>query len=154
MKSLIVLLTSIFALSANAVPGTSSIECTSLPGAKVALRIEANAANVTGTESGFPSSVEIVYGKKSYQAKDDEGTLANLNFVNHALDRVVDVSFTSDNLCFEIWALPGTLTVQKGSDSLNGKAVFKAHATSYTDDPGFQESTLNCVFNYSGGSAG
>ncbi|MGZ3722682.1 MAG: hypothetical protein ACXVA9_07130 [Bdellovibrionales bacterium] len=150
------LITLSFAVSsmAHALPGTSGIVCHSLKGAKTAIRISANAADIEGIDSGFPSEAEVVYGTKSYKDSADDGTLPGIKFLKHPMDGVIDVQYTADKLSFEVWALPGTFTLQKGSDELNGKASFKAHATSYAGDEGYLESTLQCVFTYSGGSAG
>lgn len=163
------LMSVLFPVLALAVPGWTSLKCSSLKNERVPVRLEVFTANIDGTESGFPSSLRIKIGDKTFKAINDNGTIEGVSHVIHPVEGVMvttlDVKSGKNRARMEIWGVARTIHLSPhggtGPDEFNGAVKFRAKLEGrFTFNNGEDSagadtpSLLSCELVYDGGSAG
>jgi hypothetical protein len=163
MKAL--LLVSMF-VSANAFawPGSRSVSCHSLPGAKQKVSL---VVAITGTPTpDMPAEVDLIVDAMSVKLDDPERTAIAL--VDHPEDKVITAAYeerdTKHETTIEVWAHAATIKGGLDKGTCRGHYTFRAGfsggISTTSENPDDYKSayvdngTLDCEYNSSAGSAG
>jgi hypothetical protein len=150
--------------SAYAWPGTRSVSCHSLAGAKQKVSLE---VSITGSRTpDMPAEVDLTVDAMSVKLDNPERTAISL--IDHPEDKSISAAYDERDekheTTVELWARPATIKgrLDKGTCRAHYtfRAGFSGGISTHSDNPdGYQSAyvyngTLDCEYDSSAGSAG